>query len=168
MKRYSELSPQLKRFLRHPFAWIWTWRLREFTQLPNDEAKDRILAELADATDGMPSAGLFMQALAVAVFFGIREMLVTLASLVWPAAMTMVDWIAWLLLAITIIYFAWWIRRRSAKFYLRLRLNEIGVPICEHCGHLLLHMPSDSSRCPECGRAFTKAAVAAHARTSRQ
>ena len=60
-------------------------------------------------------------------------------------------------LAIILIVFFIAVRllhRWGAGEQLREKLIAAGVPVCRVCGYALKGLPTDSSKCPECGRDF--------------
>ena len=46
------------------------------------------------------------------------------------------------------------LHRWGAPQQLREKLIAAGVPVCRGCGYALKGLPTDSSKCPECGRDF--------------
>ena len=60
-----------------------------------------------------------------------------------------------LALAVTLVFSIRSLHRRVMGHELRLKLLEAGVAICVKCGYALRGLPTDSTRCPECGRGLS-------------
>ncbi len=160
-------AEQLHRLMRRPAArmlrdpsWILRLtlaRLPELALFPNaDDRRETLRAfgtSMRDVRDWRYWMMLSMMALlAAGVGLTVGQLaasalgsIATGATNYWLRLTTMIITL-WMLISRT--------QRFGAALRLRLRLVELGVPVCLKCGYALLGHEPNAKRCPECGGAI--------------
>jgi hypothetical protein len=130
--------------------------LPELKEFDDDERRRAALREIGEEAGNIASGGFWL-GLTILVGSTVLSWIVTrwvLAAIGWRS------WLETLVLGIVIGGTFWLVLRRlhrtGARRELREKLLQQGVPVCLNCGYVLRGLPTDSSRCSECGETISE------------
>ncbi len=127
--------------------------MAELDLFPTDRARQQAFSEISD-NPSRPKRMAVAITLVVAVIFAVASLAKwLLAKLDVPQGIAGV--LLGLAIVVTLMFSIRALHRRVMAHELRLKLLEVGVPICVKCGYALQGLPTDATRCPECGRVFS-------------
>lgn len=142
--------------------------LPELDLLPDDAARNRVLAEVERSMMPRSLKDVVGFLVAVALFLSVPGAVAYLVSR--HALPPMGAWNDRILIAITIVGYTavvYVALRRDMPKLLRKRLNEMGIPVCMRCGFDLRAASATARTCTECGGALTSRERSAIARAHR-
>ncbi len=127
--------------------------LPELELFPSDDARRQAFREISDKPD-RPKKMVVASTLVVAAMFAVASAAQWLLTAL-GAPKGLAGVLLGLALAVTLAFSIRALHRRVMGHELRLKLLEAGVAICVKCGYALRGLPTDSTRCPECGRGLS-------------
>ena len=144
-------APAKSRRSRHPLN-LSLGDLPEMELFESDEQRDRALHEIGRES-GSPGKLDWWIAIGILLTIGIGA---------WWLLRQIRHWLTWpgwleellqfaILISILLLVLRG-LHRWGSRAELRQKLLQAGIPVCLGCGYSLRGQPSDSQRCPECGR----------------
>ncbi len=127
--------------------------MAELELFPTDKARQQAFSEISD-NPSRPKRMAVATTVVVAIIFAVASLAKwLLAELGVPPGLAGV--LLGLAIVATLMFSIGALHRRVMGHELRLKLLDAGVPICVKCGYALQGLPTDSTRCPECGRGLS-------------
>ena len=155
----AETEPRSESFVKRISRMPYATGLPEWSHFPSDAERLRVLDDI-DRSMVPRSAKDFLVFLATVAVLMIVPWLVVgwVMAAVTPETVQTTRAYNWIRVGLMLILYTalvYLLIRRDVPKTLRKRLVELGVPVCRPCGYVLLGLPADRTRCPECGRALS-------------